>query len=114
MYGLQENYENLWGMDDEKTVLQHLTALEVRERVGTEIYQKYFTFSFVRNPFDKVVSEYHWYLKYGPKCTFKDWVMTLPSRIQINKNIHILEIGHNLPQHLFLFDKEENIDGWIL
>ena len=48
-------------------------------------FQKYFTFAFVRNPFDKVVSEYHWYLKYGPKCTFKEWVMGLPHRIKLNK-----------------------------
>ena len=109
MYGLQPNHQNMWGIVNDNMVLQHFTAVEIQEVIGADIFQNYFKFAFVRNPFDKVVSEYHWYLKYGPKISFKEWVMGLPIRIKLNKSIHILEIGHNLPQYDFLFDKEGNL-----
>ncbi|MBI3926771.1 MAG: sulfotransferase family 2 domain-containing protein [Armatimonadetes bacterium] len=38
----------------------HGTAAEVRRRVGEELWGRYFKFSVIRNPWDLVVSQYHW------------------------------------------------------
>jgi hypothetical protein len=38
--------------------LQHLLATQVRQEVGPDTFAAYFKFSFVRNPFDKVVSQF--------------------------------------------------------
>ena len=42
---------------------KHSKAQEARAILGEEIWRDYFTFSFVRNPWDLVLSEYEWWLK---------------------------------------------------
>jgi Sulfotransferase family len=42
---------------------KHATAAQVKEVLGDEIWNSYFKFSFVRNPWDMLVSTYHWWLE---------------------------------------------------
>ena len=37
---------------------RHATALEIRERVGRDVWDSYFTFAMERNPWDKTLSRY--------------------------------------------------------
>jgi hypothetical protein len=64
-------------------VHKHATAGEIRDYLGKDRYKQYFSFSFVRNPFDLQVSLYH-YIKNSPehrdydianKITFKQFVL---------------------------------------
>lgn len=109
MYG-GEPSQFFWGTVDNLDVLQHNTARELKLKIHNDtIWDEYTKFSVIRNPFSKAVSEYHWYLRYGPHCTFEEWVMSLENRIAINRAINISEIGHNMPQRSFLFDEDKHL-----
>lgn len=44
---------------------KHAKAAEVRARLGTDLYNEFFSFSFVRNPFDLMASSYFWWRQYA-------------------------------------------------
>lgn len=42
---------------------RHLKAKEVKYLLGEKIWYEFFSFAFVRNPWDLMVSQYHWWLQ---------------------------------------------------
>ncbi len=107
IYG--ESKTALWGVDG-KYVLQHLTLPQMKRLyLKDDVFENYFKFAFVRNPWDKAVSEYHWYLRYSPPITFRDWAKTLSSRLKVSSKLYVLEIGHNVPQYKYIYDNEGNL-----
>ena len=52
---LQVNEDMLFGQG-----LQHLTMSKISLRMGHDICDRYFKFAFVRNPWDRALSEYCW------------------------------------------------------
>ena len=85
-------------------VHKHAKAIDIRQYIGENKYNEYITFSIVRNPYDLLVSLYH-YIKQSPqhkefnlvnKFTFKEFVLR--------------EIENKAPrQSDFLTDENENI-----
>lgn len=45
--------------------LQHLPAREISRLLSRRAFNGYFKFAFVRNPYERTVSAYHFHLKYG-------------------------------------------------
>lgn len=63
-----------------KVQFNHLSALRVKQEIGEEKWGQSFKFSFVRNPFDKLVSWYFYHrdnlkMEFYYEYTFKQWVL---------------------------------------
>jgi hypothetical protein len=64
----------------------HRLASEYIREMGREHWDEHFSFSFVRNPWDRMVSLYHFNkMAYGEKRAFDEWlrqVLVKPNRFQ--------------------------------
>ncbi len=47
-------------------ITKHATALEIRTALGMSVFNQYFRFSFVRNPFDRTISTFKFLKKWLP------------------------------------------------
>ncbi len=91
---------------------KHLTALEFRNKLGKKKYNKRFKFAFIRNPYDKVVSQYSYrFIRnaqnlQSDNISFEEWIkLTF-----IDKN-PIYRIPDNMydPQLDWVADENGNI-----
>lgn len=53
--------------------VSHMSAEKVKIKVGTNIWNNYFKFTFERNPWDKALSSYD---RRQPKLPFNEWIKT--------------------------------------
>lgn len=52
----------------------HMTAREARRYLGWAVWDSYFKFCFERNPWDRVISKYHWHFRDEKKPPFAEFV----------------------------------------
>lgn len=75
---LKKKYKGMF--PEEKVVFKHISPVIVRELVGHEKWTEYTTFAFVRNPWDRIVSLYHYHKQKIPgiypeaQAEFEQWV----------------------------------------
>tara|TARA_B100000886_G_scaffold317088_1_gene256121 strand:- start:1739 stop:2350 length:612 start_codon:yes stop_codon:yes gene_type:complete len=91
--------------------LQHLTALEIKDRFDK--FDEYLKFVTVRNPYERLISEYYWCQikgighKHGQSFDdFLDYVKNIVKVGKFNENKYI---DHFIPQYKFVYDNNFNI-----
>ncbi len=102
------------GQVQNSTWYNHMSANTIRSQVGDTIWEDYFKFSIVRNPFDKLVSGFYWFhrdvdMKGSEVGNFKLWLKNLLK--QANENESIVggrDVPHYLkPKELSLIDRDK-------
>lgn len=100
---------NQIGPPDTNNFHGHISAKEIKTQIGQPLFDKYFTFGFVRNPWDWQVSLYHFALQntkhhqhemtkaFGSFDAYLEW--------RVNSDLHL--------QKEFLFDGDRQIVNFI-
>ncbi len=85
--------------------MHHYTAFDIKHNMPF-VFQKYYKFSVIRNPYDRLLSEYYWtpirgvgYKSGQTKADFITYVASVINNKAYYSNIYN---DHFIPQHLFI------------
>ncbi len=88
--------------------LQHLLAWQVRDEVGRDVFGAYYKFAFVRNPWDRIVSQFS-YMQQRPDLM--DY-LGMTSETEFKSYLELIRLKEHvqwMPQVRFLLDHDGSI-----
>ncbi|MFX1500830.1 MAG: sulfotransferase family 2 domain-containing protein [Promethearchaeota archaeon] len=88
----------------------HMRAVDIKDKVGNKIWNEYYKFTFERNPWDKAVSFYHFYLiKKEFQKSFEEWISGWIKREKGVSNYDIYTINNKIA--VDFIGRYENLTG---
>jgi hypothetical protein len=70
----------------------HTPARDVRRRVARSVWDNYLVFAVERNPFDRLISLYHWDFRHeSSRPTMAEYLAGLPDRIVSNWSVYAVD-----------------------
>ncbi|HLV40541.1 sulfotransferase family 2 domain-containing protein [Xanthomarina sp.] len=112
----QPNYELLYGWCPERRIhLQHATPKELIETnlIQKDVWDEYFKFAFVRNPWGRAYSDYKWImLDSKVKDSFKNFIQKKGAfeKLLNDKSVKEYRGDHLRPQIEYFGDKDYPLD----
>lgn len=82
------NSSGIIGAGDRTQWKSHMTAQEVKDNIGEDIFEAYHKISIVRNPYTKILSKYFWEMNEHQGTTIDQWLDL--DRDALNLHIHCL------------------------
>ncbi len=93
----------------------HATAPEIKDIIG-DSFNSYYSFAFVRNPFDKLISEYFYLTRQKNAhkgfiniSSFKNFINELHEKFHSMDTLPQYQINHYTPQYKFILDNNDKI-----
>jgi hypothetical protein len=89
--------------------MQHYTWLEIKNHLGEDVFNQFTKFSIVRNPYTRIVSDYHWQIKLLAlikPMSFDEFLDLADKIVSRNKYDGSVHEDHFMPQYMYLYDED--------